>query len=626
MFNFRFLHIHHLKRKWYLIFFSLLTLTACQPTVTNESIIVTEVVMLGDIEVIVTRVIEAIDTPTPTPLPTTVIQQKAVELDLAYLGSLPDLDPQHTISKSGYDLSENLFVGLTNFNIETNHVEPELAASWEVSGDGRIWTFNLRDDIFWIKPDAPPINPNAPWSVETIRPVVAADVLYAIERACSSKSATSNSFLLFIIEGCEELYLTEQPSEISVENLGIKALDAQTVEVTLMQPASHFLTLTTLPFFHPLPSELIEEYGDQWKNPINEFDDGWQTPDNIITSGPFFPSPTIFSDEEIVLHQNPLWPLPRKGNIDNINILYFDDEMEMYELWGDKLLDVSTLPVEARDDFLQKTPNKAKLITNQTVFYLGINFDSGVFQEPAVRRAFNAAIDRKSLIADMFDNRAQELRHFTPPGVFGATPINEVGQGYSPDYARQQMNASSFRNCKLLPPIKILVSTADLSLLQAELIRDMWGEELDCEELNIEIEQVSFGELLASTDRNANDRPDLWELAWPTYSPDAHNVLFEVFHCTEGDNRQNRPCSEEDDLLRQAGVTPNIDERRGFYREVENLFFGKDGLFPAIPLYVRGSYAIVQSWLTFQPALSGGEQFDTYKIDEELKRLERSRG
>ncbi len=625
MFIFRVLHVYRTRIRWYLIFFLFLALTACQPTIANEPIIVTEVVMLGDIEIIVTRVIEAVDTPTPTP-PPPVIQERAVELDLAYLGSLPDLDPQHAASESSLDLSENLFVGLTNYNIDLDQVEPELATAWDVSGNGRIWTFQLRDDIFWIKPDSPPVKPNDPWSVETVRPVVAADVVFAIERACTAESATSNSFLLFIIEGCETLFLSEEPTEDVINNLGIKALDDQTIEVTLTQPASYFLTLTTLPFFRPLPVELVEEFGDQWKNPINEFDDGWQTPDNIITNGPFFPSPTIFSDEEIVLHENPLWPLPRQGNVDNINILYFDDEMEMYELWSDKLLDISSLPVEVRDDFLQKTPNKAKLVTNQTIFYLGINFESGVFQDPAVRRAFNAAIDRESLVTEMFDNRAQELRHFSPPGVFGAPPVNEVGKGYNPDYARQQMNASSFRNCKLLPPITFLVSTADLSLLQAELIRDMWGDELDCDDLNIQIEQVSFGELLASTAPDASERPDLWELAWPTYSPDAHNVLFEVFHCNEGENRQNRPCSDEDDLLRQASVTPNIDDRRGLYREVENLFFGEDGAFPAIPLYVRGNYSIVQSWLTFKPALSGGKQFDTYKIDEELKRLERSRG
>jgi ABC-type oligopeptide transport system substrate-binding subunit len=301
--------------------------------------------------------------------------------------------------------------------------------------------------------------------------------------------------------------------------------------------------------------------------------------------------------------------------------------MEIYEAWRDKNLDLSVLPAEKREEFLSQTPSKAQLITNQTVFYLGLNFDSPVFSEPGVRQAFNSAIDREQLIAEMFDNRAQGLKHFSPPGAFGAPPVDEVGVGYSPDYARHQMDQSVFRSCKLIPPITFMVSTADLSLQQAELIRSMWTKELDCDEDLIKIEQVDFGTLLANTSAAAGqNRPDMWELAWPPSYPDAHNTLSDLLHCSEGKNRQNRSCSEADRLLRQASLTPQVEERITLYRQVENLFFGEAGIMPVIPLYVRGDYSLVQTWLTRTPAIFGGEQYDTYFIDETLKRLEQSRG
>ena len=599
-------------------------LAACQPTV-SESIVVTEVVKLGDIEVIITRVIEVVDTPTPTPPPPPV-QIRPIELDLAYLGVLQNLDPQQASQKSSLDLIENLFAGLTNFNPETEQVEPELATHWDINGDGRTWTFHLRDDIFWINPGDPPIDPGAKWQIETIRSVTANDILFALQRACQLETNTPDAFLLFIISGCEEIYRSLEPDEATIQQLGVRVIDEQTLEIKLNEPASYFLTITTLPFFRPVPPELVEEYGNTWKNQVGDFANGWQTPENIITSGPFFPSPDIFNDEEVILHRNPAWPIQNEGNVDNVNILFLDEDMAMFDLWEAKLLDVSLLPVDTREAFLKKTPNKAWLIPNQTIFYLGFNFESGIFREPEVRRAFSAAIEREPLVEDMFESRAQPMKHISPPGMFGAPPVNEVGLGFRPDYARQQMDRSSFRNCKLLPPLTFLVSTADLSLLQAELLRDMWVQELDCVENQINIEQVDFGELLAITNPDSTNRPDVWELAWPSYYPDVHNVLYDVFHCTDGENRLNRPCSVEDDLLRQASVTPNIDERRSYYREVENLFFGEDGSYPIIPLYVRGDYRIVQNWLTFVPTLSGGEQFDAYIIDEELKRLERSRG
>jgi ABC-type transport system substrate-binding protein len=172
----------------------------------------------------------------------------------------------------------------------------------------------------------------------------------------------------------------------------------------------------------------------------------------------------------------------------------------------------------------------------------------------------------------------------------------------------------------------MLVSTADLSLLQAELIRDMWISELNCDEQLIQVEQVEFGKLLANTTAETGGlRPDMWELAWPANYPDAHNLLSDLLHCTDGENRQNRPCSDADRLMHRARTTADPMERIALYRQVENEFFSENGNFPLIPLYVRGDYMLVQGWLDFPAALSGGEQFDTYRIDQELKRLERSR-
>jgi ABC-type transport system substrate-binding protein len=162
--------------------------------------------------------------------------------------------------------------------------------------------------------------------------------------------------------------------------------------------------------------------------------------------------------------------------------------------------------------------------------------------------------------------------------------------------------------------------------LQAELIVKMWIDELGCTEEQIIVEQVQFGTLLANTRREAGaSRPDVWELGWASYYPDAHNWMGDLLHCQDSENRQNRPCSEVDDLIRQAARTLDAGERQRLYREIENMFFNDMGIVPLVPLYVRGDYVLVQSWLNFTPALFGGEQYDTYTVDIEHKRLELSR-
>jgi ABC-type oligopeptide transport system substrate-binding subunit len=218
------------------------------------------------------------------------------------------------------------------------------------------------------------------------------------------------------------------------------------------------------------------------------------------------------------------------------------------------------------------------------------------------------------------------VRHLIPPGVIGGLPADQIGMGYNPDYARQQMAASGFSNCRLMPAITFMVSSSDLSLLQAEIMRRMWVEELDCEEDQIIIEQVPFGTLLANTRVGAGGaRPDMWELGWASYYPDAHNWVGDLLHCTDSENRQKRACSEVDDLIRQAVNGNDFSTRAGQYREIENLFFGENGIVPIAPLYIRGNHVLVHRWTSFTPAPFGGEQFNRYLIDNERKLLELSR-
>ncbi len=605
----------------------LLFFAGCGSEVRDNSgvIVVTEVFEFAGESVVVTRVIEPTATPTATPQPAAAVD-RLVELDLAYVGTLPNLDPQQAGDTTAADLTQNLFVGLTNFNHETRRIDPELAREWRVTDNGRTWTFLLRDDIFWISPDTPPDGPGDLWTVEPIRPVTAADVVTAVRRACSASPNTPDLFILYIIEGCEALSTVREPTETDLELVGVRALDDTTVEFRLNEPSAYFLTMTSLSVFHPVPAEVIEEFGDRYRLENGDLADGWQTPGNLITSGPFFPAPDAMDDSRIIMWRNPLWPIETRGNAERVNVRFMGNEMAVYDAWQDKQLDIAPLPPEVRPEFLERSPGKALLVSDPTVFYLGINVNGAAFSSPEVRRAFSAAINRQELMDVLFDGRGVAMRHFTPPDVFGAPPVDQVGVGYSPDFALQQMDRSGFRNCALLPDIRVLVSTADLSLLQLETLRDMWVEELGCQEAQIIIEQEQLGNLLAATRPDAGDaRPDLWELAHIPYFPDAHDYLMRQLHCMDSENRAGRSCSEVDTLLQRAAITPDPQERIDLYREIERAFFAEDGSMPLIPLYVRADYVIVQSWLDFIPASTGGEQFDTYIVDVELKRLERSR-
>lgn len=588
-----------------------LALVACDEPVMVE-VVVTEVITIESFEMVVTKV--ALQTATPTPVIIDVRQP--VVLDVGMAGAYPNIDPQKAADSNALDLMENLFAGLTNFNHLATTVEPELAQGWEASRDGRVWTFYLRDDVYWVRPPARVMVENEVLQqVTRVRPVVAADVVTAVQRACQFATGAPDAFILFIISGCEQVYSLRDPAPGDLDAIGVQAIDDTTVQFTLTKPAGYFLTMTTLDLLKPVPGELIEEFGDDW-----------QSPANLYTSGPYVLTSGDLSKRRTVLHRNPQWPLPRGGNAEMVNVFFFDDSGSLYEMWVDKELDLAPLPVSRRPEFLRDFRPRALMVTNQTVFYLGFNLESGVFREPNVRRALSAAINREALAEELYGSRAIGLRHLSPPGVVGAPPLDTAGVGYNPGYARQQMADSGFGSCRLMPPITFQVSSLDLSLQQAEIIRDMWVRELDCTQEQIIIEQVQFGTLLANTRQDAGVvRPDVWELGWSSYYPDAHNWLSELLHCTDSENRPARSCNSLDETMRVAAQATDQAERLVLYRQVENGFFGEGGEAPIVPLYVRGIYFMQQNWIAFRPAHFGGQQYDTFLLDPDLKRLERSR-
>lgn len=589
-------------------------IVACnQPDTVVSTVVVTEIVESEQTAVIVTRIVEQVVTTTPVAPQNNQQTVEPVKLDISILGStVPILNPQLNQSDDGINLIENLFVGLTRLNPATQQIEPYLAESWESSSDGREWTFNLRNDIHWVKPNEQEDDGN--WSVEELDLVDANDVVFTIQRACQRETQLPDVVMLFIIQGCEEVYSLNEASTADLAQIGVVALDDRTVKFTLTKPSSYFLTISSLWYLRPLPKTLIEQMEAE------ELVELWTDPENLITSGPFFPIPNRQS-----LQKNPSWPIPFEGNVDIINY-YLVSEENAQQLWEAKRIDYIPYNGSIEDDLYAENEKEQQLIPEQTLFYLGFNFNSGVFREPTVRLAFSAAIDRQLLVDELYLGQAFGMKHLVPPGVVGALPVADIGMGYDPDYARVQMAQSGFGSCRLMPPIRFLVNSSDLSLLQAELIREMWVEELGCAEEQIIIEQAQFGTLLANTRVGAgNFRPDIWELGWASFYPDAHSWMGELIHCAESENRADRPCSEVDDLIRSASSEADFEARLLAYREIESDLFSQGGLIPLVPLYVTGQNYLVHTWMKSELSNFGGQQFDRIFIDSTLKRLEQSR-
>ncbi|MEM7800761.1 MAG: ABC transporter substrate-binding protein, partial [Chloroflexota bacterium] len=302
---------------------------------------------------------------------------------------------------------------------------------------------------------------------------------------------------------------------------------------------------------------------------------------------------------------------------------------EAYALWEDRSLDFAPLPSLNREDVLENSPLKVTMVTEPSIFYLAFNHESELFSRPELRRAFAAAIDREEIIEQVLNELGVPARHLSPPGVYGSPPFDQVGVGYNPDYARLQLIQAGVTACRFLPPIRYMVNSSDASLFQAELVREMWVEELGCPEDLIIIEQVPFGELLAATHAGAGEnRPDVWDLGWEGDYPDAHDWLTQLLHCEESDRRLQRSCDVIDNDILISGIL-NENERQSAYRSIETRLFGEDGLMPVAPIYVSANYFVRQTWVDIRPSigLEGVYHYnylplDAFFVDAELKAIE----
>jgi ABC-type transport system substrate-binding protein len=224
-------------------------------------------------------------------------------------------------------------------------------------------------------------------------------------------------------------------------------------------------------------------------------------------------------------------------------------------------------------------------------------------------------IDRAYFWGEVVPYVGVPMRHITPPGIFGAPPLDEVGIGFDPDYARDQLALGGYPNCEGLPPVEIATFTAErfmaFIVASAESV-------LGCDPDLFTVNVMDFGDLGGRTDPALppEARPHLWFAAWSADYPDANNYVQDLLGCT-AHNPFQRSCGPVDDLIYQAMRETDVLTRVALYREIEARFFGPDGAFPVIPVMLLASYELHQPWITLFNGVAS--TWDRIAIDQDMQ-------
>ncbi|MCH2155538.1 MAG: peptide ABC transporter substrate-binding protein [Opitutales bacterium] len=363
------------------------------------------------------------------------------------------LDPHVVTGVPENKIISALMEGLISYHpTDDNEPEPGVAERWESNEDGSKWTFYLRKDALWSNGD----------------PVTAKDFVYSWNRMLHPVFGAKYADMLYILEN-GAAYHQERVKDFS--EVGVKALDAHTLEVTLNGPTPYFLSKLKHYSWFPVHPETIEKFGG-----MLELDSAW-TRENYVGNGPFVlaewtpdeiirvaKSPTYWDSETVQLNEIHFFPITQLNT-------------EERAFAAGELHTTDKIPPEKISVYLDENPELIHLDPWLGVYFYRFNIERPPFDDVRVRRALAMTIDREVIVRRISQGGEQPADGFTPPGIKGYEPPRLIP--YDPEAARALLAEAGYAGGEGWPEgVEILFNTLESHRDIATAIQSMWETEL----------------------------------------------------------------------------------------------------------------------------------------------------
>ncbi|MGB3389019.1 MAG: peptide ABC transporter substrate-binding protein [Pseudaminobacter sp.] len=297
------------------------------------------------------------------------------------------LDPHKTSTVYEAHILRDLFEGLV-MQDQNAEMIPGAAESWTVSDDGTIYTFKLRQDAVWSDGS----------------PVTAEDFVYAFRRLEDPATAAEYASMLYVVKNAEEV----NTGKAKPEELGVKAVDDLTFEVTLKSPTPYFLEMLTHQSTYPVSKAAIEKLGDDWIKPGNLVSNG------AYTLAEFIPN------DHIKLVKNPKFHDAENVKIDVVNYFPTEDRSTAIKRFEAGELDSNDdIPTEQMSDLKAKFGDQLQIGPYLGTYYYAIKTDKAPWDNAELRNAISMAIDRDFLAEKVWQNSMLPGYSMVPPGIEG---------------------------------------------------------------------------------------------------------------------------------------------------------------------------------------------------------------
>jgi len=321
----------------------------------------------------------------------------------------PTLDPHITTDSTSAVIVNEVFGGLVTINPEIEIV-PDLAEDWDISPDGKVFTFRLRQDA----------------KFHDGRLVVAEDFRWSLERAADplTESPVADLYLADILGVADKLSGKAQSIR------GLRVIDDHTLELTIDAPKSYFLAKMTYPTGFVVDRQNVEGNKNDWVFEPNG-------------TGPFRLERYEIG-ETIILGRNELYHLGPPF-LDSVEfILSGGDPMLMYENDEIHLTGLGLADLERVQD--PDNPLRAELATappSFSVSFIGLNVNEPPFDDPKFRLALNYAVNKKEIATSALSDLVVPAVGVIPPGFPSYNP-DLKGYGYDPERAKRLLSESRY--------------------------------------------------------------------------------------------------------------------------------------------------------------------------------------
>lgn len=468
------------------------------------------------------------------------------------------LDPTKGQGIGDNEIQHAVTEGLTRNT--AGDVKPGIAESWDESEDGLTYTFHLRKDAKWSDGE----------------PITAADFEYSWKRLVNPETASPYAFIGDCLKNGQAI----EQGNMDVEELGVKAVDDTTLEVTLEHPTSYFLSLIgSSGQYAPLRQDIVEKYGTDFA----------ATSEKNVYSGPFVM--TSSEDNVWTFEKNDNYWDKDSINLDKCELNYvenLDTQLSMYEA-GD--LDYVQVPTAYVSDY----KDKADVFANGNVDFCYINSksDNPVLGNKNFRLALNYALNRNDYNKLANADTYTAFNGLVFPGLqakgttYGeAYDLNSYSypldgdQDKATEYLNAAMQELGIANASDIT-VEVVTTDADSSKRIVETLQEQWQNALG---INVKIRQVTYADIYGKVFPEHDY--EIGYGGWGSDYDDPYSYL-ELFKSDSSYNYSQYENPEVDQLLIASQDEPDTDKRMDELNQAEQDILA-DGAF--VPLQARNIY------------------------------------